>query len=225
MIPPNEVFIENAKKMKVRKTDLIVCYDHFGMLGGPRLWYLFKLFGAKNVKLLNGGLPKWKAEKRSVEAGDKPAEISLLDEDGPDAYSYAKDTSQIVDLKYIYSIIPTLLEKKTKDLFLLDARLGERYHGLLPESRPGLRAGHIPGSINVPYKDFLNVDGCTMKSLENIKKVFEGKDVDYSKKIIATCGTGVTACSIIFALSRLGISNFLIYDGAWSEYVFFLLIS
>ena len=216
MIPPNDVFIENAKKLRVRKNDLIICYDHIGMLGAPRAWFLFRLFGANNVRILNGGLLKWKAEGRPVESEEVPREVFPLDPDTADSYAYSKDLSQIVDLKYVHSIVPTL---GTKDLYLLDARPAEKFNGTSPETRPGLRSGHIPGSVNIPYKAFLNPDGMTMKNESEVKKVFADNGINIEKKIIASCMLGNVACNILFALWMLGKKDAYLYDGSWCEYV------
>lgn len=213
--PTEAIFIENCKKMRIRKSDLIICYDHLGILGGARAWFIFRMFGAENVKILNGGLQKWKNEKRKTEQSEKPIELPL-DPDKPGDYDYKKNNEMIVNIDKLYQIIADLGHKKS-EAYILDARPAEKFNGTVPETRPGLRLGHMPFAINIPYKEFSNPDG-TQKSIEDTKKVFEKYGVNIEKPIIASCQQGTTSCNILHALKRLGKKDLVLYDGGWNEY-------
>ncbi len=218
MVPSAELFIQHAKRLRIRKDDLIICYDCVSMLGSPRLWFWLRMFGAKNVKILNGGLGKWKAEGRAIEAGDTTKDVFPLDADLPTSYAYLRDSTRLVTLKQMYELVPSLLSGKN-EAYLIDGRAPERFNGIGPELWPTLRAGHIPGSINIRYKEFLNPDGMTLKTVEELRKVFASYGVDTSKKIVSTCLLGIIACNTLFALWTMGKRDLYLYDGSWREYV------
>jgi len=216
-IGDEKVFVDYVKEKKIRKSDLIVCYDHKGVIQSPRLWFIFRLHGAQNVKVLNGGLVKWKSEGHSTEKGDSPVVVYPSDPDKEDSYDYKRNPEMLVNVDYINSVIPELTSGKG-DIFLIDTRPSENFNGTKPEPIEGMRAGHVKGAINMPTSTFLGADGITLKSIEEVKKVFESKGVRIDKKIISMCMRGVNASVIMFNLWRLGKKDIIMYDGNWYEY-------
>lgn len=214
-IGDEKVFAKYAKEKKIKKNDLIVCYDHTGVIQASRLWFIFKLHGAPNVKVLNGGLAKWKLEGRALEKGDISS--VAIGSDEADAYDYKRNPEMLVDIDYINSIIPELTSGKG-NIFLLDSRPPENFNGTNPEPIKGMRAGHVKGAINIPVTRFIAGDGMTFKSIEEIKKIFESKGVNVDKRIIGMCMRGVTSCVILFSLWRMGKKEITLYNGNWYEY-------
>jgi thiosulfate/3-mercaptopyruvate sulfurtransferase len=164
---------------------------------------MFRVFGHQNVAVLDGGLPKWTAEGRPVD------EIIATPRDRH--FSARKDLSLVRDVTQVAAAVKLGSEQ------IVDARAAERFRGEVPEPRPGLRAGHIPGSLNVPFSETLNPDG-TMKSAEALRALFEGAGVDLSKPIVNSCGSGVTAFVLALAQMRAGAKRSAVYDGSWSEW-------
>ena len=217
MMPSNELFVSHMKRLKIRKNDYIVCFDHMGSFSVERVWYTFITFGATNVRVLDGGLPLWKSRHNEVTpAGSGTPPPSTPDE--PDSYAYSKDLKRIMDIKQIHELVPQLLAK-TVPHCIVDARSADRFAGTVAEPRAGLRRGCIPGSINTPFKELLNADGCTMKSKSELAAYFKHKGIKLSRPIIGSCGSGMTACIPLFAAYRLGAKNISLYDGSWAEYV------
>ncbi len=206
------------RQLRIKKNDLIICFDHAGIFSAPRVWFTFRTFGAPNVRVMDGGLAAWKAHKFPITPG---LQLPLVpDMNQKKDYKYVKAEENIVDMKTVNEIFPKVLMGKLEHA-ILDARAPERFRGEAPEPRPGLRRGHIPGSINVPFKELLNADGITMKSIPELKEYFAKKKVDLTKPVTASCGSGLSACVILLALHRAGATNISLYDGSWSEYVTF----
>ena len=216
MMPSNEVFIEWMKKLRIRKDDLIICYDHLGCFGSPRAWLTFLTFNAKNVKVLNGGLQAWKNRGHPTVTNGKGDGFELLDPDKSDSYSYLKQEQKVLGLKEVYELVKKVAANPGSH-FIIDARPNARFIGAVEEPRAGLRRGCIPGSINIPFQDML--ENMHMKKLEVLKSIFAEKGVDLAKPVTATCGSGMTACIILLALYRLGVRDQTLYDGSWAEYV------
>jgi thiosulfate/3-mercaptopyruvate sulfurtransferase len=202
MLPGPAQFAEEVGKLGIGDGDTVVTYDALGLVSAARVWWTFRLFGAKSVYVLDGGLPKWKAEGRPLEAGEaKPTArkftaemnmgaVALLDDV---RLAIADDSAQIVD-----------------------ARSAERFSGKAPEPRPGLRSGHMPGALNVPSDRLL--ENGRLISRDRIAAVFAAAGVDLDKPIITTCGSGVTATVLAFALEAIGKEPKGVYDGSWSEW-------
>jgi len=187
----------------ISRQDTVVVYDRAGLHTAPRAWWLFKAYGHERVTVLDGGLPKWLAEGRPVESGNTAALSGHYEADEPwphactqaEVLAACRDGAQIVD-----------------------ARSPGRYRGDEPEPRPGLRSGHIPGSRNIPYTRLLDGADGTLLDSARLKEVFRQAQVDLSRPIICTCGSGVTACVVRLALARLGATGARIYDGSWTEW-------
>jgi thiosulfate/3-mercaptopyruvate sulfurtransferase len=203
MAPPPEKFISRMRAMGVGDGHQVVVYDGAGILSSARVWWLFKLMGHADVAVLDGGFPKWQAEGHPVED---------LDPVIRDRHMYARVQNHLVR-----DVTQVSQAAKLNDSEIIDARSAARFRGDAPEPREGLRAGHIPGSKNLPYGNLLN-DDQTMKAPEALKAEFEAAGVDLSKPAITTCGSGVTAAVLALALERIGKTDWSLYDGSWSEW-------
>lgn len=203
MAPPVEKFISRLRAMGVGDGHQVVIYDGAGLFSAPRVWWTFRLMGKTDVAVLDGGLPKWKAEGRPLE--DLPPFIR-------DRHMTTQRQNQLVK-----DVTQVAAASKLGDYEIIDARAAARFRGDEAEPRPGLRAGHIPGAKNVPFGTLLNADG-TMKSPEALRAVFEAAGVDLSKPAITSCGSGVTAAVLSLALERLGHRDHALYDGSWAEW-------
>ena len=203
MAPPVEKFIARMRAMGVGDGHQVVVYDGQGLFSAARVWWLFRLMGKTDIAVLDGGLPKWKAEGRDLE--DMPPIVRDRHMTVSRQAGLVKDVTQVAHASKL-----GLAE-------IIDARPAPRFRGEVDEPRPGLRAGHIPGARNVPFGEVLNADG-TMKDAAALRTVFEGAGVDLSKPAITTCGSGVTAAVLALALERLGHRNWALYDGSWAEW-------
>lgn len=203
MAPPVEKFMSRLRAMGVGDGHQVVVYDGHGIFSAARVWWLFKLMGQMDVAVLDGGLPKWIKEGR--ETDDLPPVIR-------DRHMTVRRQNQMVR-----DVTQVAHAAKLGDHEIIDARGAERFRGEAVEPRPGLRAGHIPGSKNIPFTSLLNSDG-TMKSPEDLRTVFEAAGVDLTKPAITTCGSGVTAAILSLAMERFGKSDHSLYDGSWAEW-------
>lgn len=203
MAPPVEKFMSRLRAMGVGDGHQVVVYDGAGLFSAARVWWLFRLMGQDNVAVLDGGFPKWQAEGRAVE--DLPPVIR-------DRHMTVRVQNHLVrDVTQVSSAA------KLGDHEIVDARTAARFRGAAPEPREGLRAGHIPGSKNLPFTDLLAADG-TMKSPEACRAAFEAAGVDLARPAITTCGSGVTAAVLSLALERMGKRDHALYDGSWAEW-------
>ena len=203
MAPPVEKFMSRLRTMGVGDGHQVVVYDGAGLFSAARVWWLFRLMGQVNVAVLDGGLPKWTAEGRPLE--DLPPVIR-------DRHMTVRVQNQMVrDVTQVSSAA------KLGDHEIIDARSAPRFRGEVEEPRAGLRAGHIPGSKNVPFTGLLNEDG-TMKDAAGIRAAFEAAGVDLAKPAITTCGSGVTAAVLSLAMERIGKTDHALYDGSWTEW-------
>jgi thiosulfate/3-mercaptopyruvate sulfurtransferase len=202
MLPGPNQFGDAAGKLGIGKDDIIVVYDGLGLMSAPRVWWTFRIFGAKNAFILDGGLPKWKAEKRPMEAGDvKPA---------------AKKFDAEMDTRQVASLSDVQMAFNNNSAQVVDARPADRFRGEAPEPRPGVAAGHMPGAFNVPSATIIE-DGRLLPP-ERLKKIFTDAGVDLDKPIITSCGSGVTAATLWLALDALGKRPQGLYDGSWAEW-------
>ncbi len=202
MLPSAEQFAREVGALGIADTDTIVVYDGIGLGGAPRVWWTFRTFGAKNVFILDGGMPKWKAEGHPIEAGAVKREPRKFD-----AKFNAALVADVADMQLA-------LSRKTAQV--VDARPANRFRGEAPEPRPGVRSGHMPGALNVPSTELVE-DG-RLVAPERIKQIFASGGVDLTKPIITSCGSGVTAAALWFALDAIGKEPKALYDGSWSEW-------
>ncbi len=203
MAPPVEKFMSRMRAMGVGDGHQVVVYDGSGLFSAARVWWLFRLMGKMDIAVLDGGLPKWKAEGRDL--SDMPPVIRDRHMTVTRQNQMIKDVTQVARAA------------KLGDHTIIDARSAARFRGDAPEPREGLRAGHIPNSKNLFYQSLLNTDG-TMKDAPGIIAAMNEADIDLTKPVITTCGSGVTAAILALALERIGKTDHAVYDGSWSEW-------
>lgn len=203
MVPPVEKFMSRLRGMGVGDGHQVVVYDAKGLFSAARVWWLFRLMGQNNIAVLDGGFPKWQAEGRPTE--DLPPMVR-------DRHMTVRRQNYMVR-----DVTQVSAASKLGDHEILDARSAARFRGDAPEPREGLRAGHVPGSRNVPYTELLN-DDRTMKDPDSLRAVFAAAGVDMTKPVITSCGSGVTAAMINLALERIGKTDHALYDGSWTEW-------
>ncbi|MEM7710484.1 MAG: 3-mercaptopyruvate sulfurtransferase [Pseudomonadota bacterium] len=202
MAPPVEKFMSRMRRMGVGDGHTIVIYDGAGIFSAARIWWLMRLFGQR-AAVLDGGLPKWLAEGRTV-TSDLPTirDRHMTVTRHPQLMRDVTDVAQAAKLGLAQ---------------VVDARGGPRFGGEAPAPRPGLRAGHIPGSRNVPYRTLFAADG-TLKRGAALRDAFEAAGVDLARPVITTCGSGVTAAILNLGLTVLGHGDHSLYDGSWAEW-------
>jgi thiosulfate/3-mercaptopyruvate sulfurtransferase len=201
-IPSVELFAEAAGKFGIAETDTIVVYDGPGFFAAPRAWWLFRLFGADNVYVLDGGLDGWKRDGRRV--------TSELSEPAPAVFRARFDAARVTSLDAMRSLVD---EGKVQ---IADARGPGRFEGTEPEPRAGVRSGHMPGARNLPAATLS--DGGHLKSLPELRRLIEAAGIDLSRPVVTSCGSGVTAAAISLALTSLGHTENTLYDGSWTEW-------
>jgi thiosulfate/3-mercaptopyruvate sulfurtransferase len=201
MLPGPDQFGEAVGKLGIAETDTIVVYDGTGLYSAPRVWWSFRIFGAKNVFILDGGFPAWKADNRKVEAGEVKR--------APRSFKAEMDTGAVA---MVSDVQMALNDGSTQ---IVDARSAGRFAGSEAEPRAGLRSGHMPGALNVPFTEI--VENGRLASPEKIAQVFAKHGVDTDKPMITSCGSGVTAAVLTLGLDALG-KPARIYDGSWSEW-------
>lgn len=202
MLPTPEAFADTVGLMGISERDTIVCYDGLGLFASPRLWWMFRLFGAKNVFVLGGGMPRWVAEGLPVEQDVMARE--------PTRFVARKPAEVIADAAHVQRV----LAEGTAQV--VDARPADRFTGQAPEPRPGMRSGHIPGSLNVPHGTLLKDGG--LLPHDQLREKFAAAGVDLEQPIITSCGSGVSAAVVWLALDAIGIAPAGLYDGSWSEW-------
>lgn len=204
MLPSPEKFSSRMRKMGIGDGQRIVVYDRHGMFSAPRVWWMFRVMGAQHVSVLNGGLPKWKAEGRELMMGEPTPRTSRH-------FTARRNLDLVRDVDDMKGVV------KDGSAIIVDARSPERFAGKAPEPREGLRAGHIPGAHNVPYGQIVNKDG-TLKTTAELEEIFEKAGIDHHKAIITSCGSGITACVLALALAETGHLRTSVYDGSWAEW-------
>jgi thiosulfate/3-mercaptopyruvate sulfurtransferase len=204
MLPPADDFAAAMAKLGLNDSDTLVIYDGSGVnLSAARAWWTFRTFGHEKVAVLDGGMGKWRREQRPIEQGTvtpPPGEFTAL-----------LDARAVRDLAAVRSNIMTGSEQ------LVDVRSRGRFLGVEPEPRPGLRRGHVPRSINLPFTELVGPDGTLLPREALIRKLAEA-GVDLTRPVVATCGSGTSACALVLSLHSIGHSQVAVYDGAWSEW-------
>jgi thiosulfate/3-mercaptopyruvate sulfurtransferase len=204
MFPSAEQFGRDVGALGISNDDAVVVYDSGGWVAAPRAWWMFLSYGHSNVRVLNGGLKKWRAEGRPVESGEVKAK--------PAAFKAVYDARRVRSMEQMVANVGSKAEQ------VIDARAADRFEGRAAEPRPGIRSGHIPGSRNVPYSQLFDAATGAMKPLEDLRKAFTGAGVKLDAPIVTSCGSGVSAGVLTLALYRLGVTDSALYDGSWSEW-------
>lgn len=197
LLPPAE-FGAAVGALGIGDTMRIVVYDGDGLFSAPRVHWNFMVMGARDVRILDGGLPKWRAEGRALETGPVIR--------APARFTPRFDASAVADLA----------QMRTTTRQVADARPAGRFTGEVPEPRPGLRSGHMPGAKSAPAPSL--VENGTLKSAAALRAQFAAAGIDLAKPTVTTCGSGVTAAILKLALERAGASDVVLYDGSWAEW-------
>jgi thiosulfate/3-mercaptopyruvate sulfurtransferase len=203
MLPSPEDFAKAAGAMGIGEDMTIVVYDGIGLFSAPRVRWMFQVFGARDVSILEGGFPAWKAEGHPIETGPEKAREAKT-------FTPSFDASVVADIAEVRDAIGSGAAQ------VVDARAADRFRGEAPEPRPGLKAGHIPGSRNLPWSEI--VDNGRLKDKASIEQAIRQAGLDLGRPIIASCGSGVSAAILSVAFETLGRPADAIYDGSWSEW-------
>jgi len=202
MLPSSEDFAVAAGQLGIGDQDTIVAYDGHGMFSSPRVWFTFRLFGADNVFILEGGLPKWMAEGRALESGPVTHP--------PKTFAARRRGDVVASLARVQQALAS------RSAQIVDARSPERFRGEAPEPRPGVRSGRMPGSYNVPSNSVVK-NGLLLPP-DELRQAFAAGGVDLDKPTITSCGSGVSAAILWLALAAIGKEPAALYDGSWSEW-------
>jgi len=202
-VPSVSAFEESVQKLGVNNDHMIIAYDRLGLMSAARVWWLFRYFGHNEVAVLDGGLPKWLDEGRPVD-GDK-VQYALGN------FKATVQSELLHSAEQVHNIVTG------EGATIVDARGAGRFAGNSPEPREGLRAGHIPGSVNLPYNTLLNSDH-TFKSADQIEAAFNDAGINPHQPIVTSCGSGVTACILALGLAQLGEQQVSVFDGSWTEW-------
>jgi len=202
-LPLPDGFASRMEALGIGDGSRIVLYDDSAVKTSARAWFMLRMFGAHHVAILDGGLQAWIAAGQPLDKGVETRRHRH--------FTAWSDPAQVRSKAQVLANIASKAEQ------VIDARGAPRFTGAVPESRPGLASGHIPGSLNVPYTALYNSDG-TFKSPADLRAVFAAAGVDFSRPVITSCGSGVTACVVAFALHLIGKDDVALYDGSWSEW-------
>ncbi|MBG6211886.1 thiosulfate/3-mercaptopyruvate sulfurtransferase [Labrenzia sp. EL_126] len=203
MLPQPHVFSSAMRKLGIGDGQTIVVYDDFGFYSAPRVWWTLHTMGAERVFVLDGGFPKWRAENRPV-SDDVPRK--------PQSHFTSRlNHGAVADLAEIRNTI------RASSRQILDARSVDRFSGLAPEPRAGLRSGHMPSALNLPFTRLINESG-TFRTKDELKQIYQEAGVDLEKPVTTTCGSGVTAAILTLGLTILGSRDLALYDGSWTDW-------
>lgn len=204
MLPEPAAFARAMSELGVDDADDLVVYDGSGTnISAARAWWTFRVFGHQRVAVLDGGLPKWRREDQPLE----PGVVRLP----PGRFSASLDRAAVRDLAAVRALVVEPAEQ------IVDMRSAGRFAGTEPEPRAGLRGGHIPGSRNLPFNELVAADG-TLLPADALRRRIEAAGIDTSRPVVATCGSGTSACTLILALHLLGHDRVALYDGSWAEW-------
>jgi len=204
MVPSADYFAQQVQALGVSNDSRVVCYDQLGMFSAPRAWWMFRLFGHDQVAVLDGGLPKWRAEQRAVQEGP-PAAVA------PGRFQSALRAGLLRGLGDVRDNISSRRER------VLDARSADRFHARVAEPRPGLRSGHMPGAHNLPFGELLTAQH-TLLPPAALQARFRQAGVDERDAVITSCGSGLTAAVLNLGLAVAGYPPGALYDGSWAEW-------
>lgn len=225
MLPSEEAFAAAVSALGIQNKDAVVVYDGKGIFSAPRVWWMFRVFGHDRVWVLDGGMPKWRASGYDVESSASSTFTIKASAAAEAVEKVYQGQPQVGPITFQAKFQPHLLwsldqvrqniEGKTHQH--IDARSKPRFDGTAPEPRKGIRSGHIPGSKCIPFPQVLDASQ-TLLPADELKKQFENEGISLDSPIVASCGTGVTACILALGLHRLGMTNVAVYDGSWTEW-------
>ncbi len=201
MLPTADVFAAAVGNLGIDEKQKIVVYDSVGLSSAPRVWWTFRIMGAADVVILDGGLPKWRSEGRPVD--------DLVVTRKPRTFKAHLDPAAVVDMAGVRAGLAA------KALQVVDARPAARFRGEAPEPRTWVKTGRIPGSLSVPSSELI-AEG-RLKDIDSLRQAFAGGGVDLNAPIATSCGSGVNAATLSLALDMLGVRSTL-YDGSWTEW-------
>ena len=203
MLPRAADFAGSVGRLGIGSRDRVIVYDTRGVTSAARVWWTFRVFGHDKVFVLDGGLPRWRAEGRAVQSGTPAPKLRR--------FTARLRRSLVRDLAGMRQNLTT---RKAQ---VLDARSRGRFAGTDPEPRAGLRGGHIPGSLNLPYDELYQKDG-TFLPADDIRSKLEGAGVNLAKPVVTSCGSGVTASVLALGFHVIGRPDVAVYDGSWTEW-------
>ncbi|MGH6828252.1 MAG: 3-mercaptopyruvate sulfurtransferase [Rhizomicrobium sp.] len=201
MLPSAAEFTGTAGALGIGNADMVVVYDTMGIFSSPRVWWTLRAFGHDRAAVLDGGLPAWKAKGGRLQTG--PA--------APEAANFAPHLSSHL-VKNFDQVKDGLGRTQ-----ILDARSAPRFEGREAEPRPGLKSGHMPGAVNIPWRSVLTAD-FRLKEAADLRRLFAAKKIDLDRPIVTSCGSGISAAILMLAAHELGGRNLALYDGSWAEW-------
>jgi thiosulfate/3-mercaptopyruvate sulfurtransferase len=204
MVPTADYFARQMESLGVSNSSRVVCYDQIGIFSAPRAWWMLRLFGHDQVAVLDGGLPKWRAEQRAVQSGAPP----------PAPVGHFRSAARARLLRSLGDVRDNL---GTRRELMLDARSADRFHARVAEPRSGLRSGHMPGARNLPFGELLTTQQ-TMLPPAALRAKFEQAGVREADNVVTTCGSGLTAAILSLGLVVAGYPPGALYDGSWTEW-------
>ena len=203
MLPEAPAFADAVGALGIGSGDRVVAYGGRGLIASARVWWTFRVFGHDRVTVLDGGSAKWRKEGRPVESGRPfPA---------PRPFAATRHKELVADLDRMLATL------ERRDAQIIDARSRGRFAATEPEIRPGLRGGHIPGSLSLPYTELFSADDL-LRPEADVRGAFQGAGLDLARPVVATCGSGVSAAVLALAMYRLGRRDAAVYDGSWTEW-------
>lgn len=202
MLPAPDAFAKAVGALGIGDDTTVVIYDGAGLFSAPRVWWTFKIFGARKVFVLTGGLPQWKAEGRPLS--------QAIPTPKPQSFTARFNANAVTDSAGVAATIAANAAQ------VVDARPADRFRGETPEPRPGVRSGHIPGSFNVPASAV--VSGTGLRTPDEIRATFAAAGVDLGSPVVTSCGSGVTAAILALALAESGVAIKALYDGSWADW-------
>lgn len=213
-MPTAQQFVAAVAKLGIDASSHVVIYDNQGLYSAPRAWWMFKTMGHERVSVVDGGLPEWK--RAGFQTAPRLAQATRHDEQLPVQRQIQTKAQALRDETMLISAKQIVQRLGRQDLSIIDARSQGRFNGTAPEPREGLRSGHIPGSINIPFATVLN-EYC-LKPAAQLRTLFKQHGITNNVQLAASCGSGLTACIVLLAAHVAGLEQLSLYDGSWSEW-------
>ncbi|MBV9331672.1 MAG: 3-mercaptopyruvate sulfurtransferase [Alphaproteobacteria bacterium] len=203
MLPPAVKFASRMRRLGLGDGNTVVVYDSAGIYSAPRAWWMLRAMGHEEVFVLDGGLPKWKREGRPIE--------DLSAQPFARHFTPRPNNALIRDYRQVAQAL------KSRSAQIVDARSAKRFRGEEKEPRPGVRAGHMPGALNLPYTELTTAEG-VLKQPTELRALFSAREIDLERPQITTCGSGITAASLMLAMVVAGAPSVALYDGSWADW-------